>query len=131
MATQKDRQEDSNKTEGYPFVPIHRDLLDHALLHLSGSGVKALLVIMRKIIGQADPNNPLKRKVQADISFSQFRAAMGGSNTTIQKALDEVIKAGYVIRIDRGPGQAHAYRLNLAFNTDSDMLPKAEPEAKE
>ena len=103
---------------------IHNYVFDHCMPRLSGPGWKVLCVAMRQTWGYRDPEDSSKRKEWDSISFSQFRdKAHLGSYSTVNRAIQENLDAGYLVRraVGRHPGTGkpiYAYALNRDFEVD-------------
>ena len=94
---------------------------DVAMPRLSASAWKVLCVAMRQTWGWEDAGTDTGRKESDQISYSQFREKTGiASNATVNKALQECMEAGYILRrrvgTMTGTGAAiYTYALNRAY----------------
>lgn len=85
---------------------------------VSPNAWKILVFTIRRTWGWADDDSSTGRREWDQISYSQFRNGTGiKSDTTVQKAIEECIKAGYLLRkpIDE---QNFKYRLNESFEVE-------------
>lgn len=94
------------------FIPnsfqIPNAFVDEALDKVSGNACKIYLLIVRKTRGW--------NKEADRISFSQIREATGiGSNTTVDNAINELIKFNLIKVISGNQKSSNQYRLNDDF----------------
>ncbi len=104
------------------WFPIHNAVFDVIMPRLSPNGWKVLCVAIRQTWGWvADGTDPQQRKQSDRISYSQFKDKTGiGSYSTISRALDECLDAGYMKRhkVGEHPGTGKptfAYELNTDY----------------
>jgi len=71
-------------------------LFDHLLKELSESQLKVLLTIIRKTMGQADPECPEKRLERAWISQKLFMLCCSLSGKSVSNAINSLVIKGYI-----------------------------------
>jgi hypothetical protein len=112
------------------WFPVHNAIFDVVMPSLSPNAWKILCVAIRQTLGWvADPDgDPQQRKEWDRISYSQFQEKAGlVSKATTQRALEECLEAGYLIRRQEGTYRgkpAFAYALNRDYEVE---LPSTTP----
>jgi len=110
---------------------INNYIYDVAMPSLSANAFKVLSCAVRQTLGWADSSSPTGRKESDVISYSQFMTRCGiKSRTTISKAIQENLEAGYLVRrqVGQDPRSGKpifAYSLNTDFEID-DSSPENE-----
>ncbi len=104
------------------WFPIHNAVFDVIMPQLSPNGWKILCVAIRQTWGWVADGSDTRQRKQADrISYSQFKEKAGiGSYSTVSRALEECLEAGYLNRrqVDTHPGTGkpiYAYELNTEY----------------
>jgi hypothetical protein len=117
------------------WFPIHNAVFDVIMPSLSPNAWKILCVAIRQTVGWvADPEgDPAQRKEWDRISYSQFqeKAGIGGKATT-QRALEECLESGYLIRRQEGTYRgkpAFVYALNRDYEIELPTGTEIEPVA--
>ncbi|MEA3376950.1 MAG: hypothetical protein U9R72_12220, partial [Chloroflexota bacterium] len=107
------------------WFPIHNAVFDVVMPRLSPNGWKVLCVAIRQTWGWvADGKDPQERKRADRISYSQFREKAGiGSYSTVARALEECLEAGYLERhkVAEHPGTGKpifTYELNTDYELE-------------
>ena len=107
------------------WFPIHNAVFDVIMPRLSPNGWKVLCVAIRQTWGWvADGKDPKQRKQSDRISYSQFKDKAGiGSYSTVARALEECLDAGYLNRhqVSEHPGTKKpifSYELNTAYELE-------------
>lgn len=98
-------------------------LLDHHLKTLTDTELRVLLTIIRKTVGQIDPDNTNKRLDKAWISRRLFSICSGKSERSISSAVDSLTGRGFINVTDskgrvltRAVHRKGALRLFYALN---------------
>lgn len=105
------------------YFPIPNWVFDHVMPRLSMGAFKVFCACVRQTWGFRRPggNGNRDRRVWDRISYSQFRKMTGiKSDTTISRAIDECIRAGFLLRRPDGSAMDYgttlfAYRVSLDY----------------
>ena len=105
---QKDRQNRKIKEEFKPnFTMTPNYLFDELLPKMKGSELKVTMILARKTYGW--------HKKQDEISLSQFMELTGMSRQSVINGLEDGIKRGTIIKVEKGDSKSNSniYALNL------------------
>jgi hypothetical protein len=103
------------------YTVIDNSVLDLIMPALSANGWKVLCVAMRQTLGWQDKATATGRREWDQISYSQFMEKAGiSSRTTVSRALQECMDAGYILRREVGTYQGtgkpiYMYGLNRGY----------------
>lgn len=92
-------------------------ILDYIMPECSPYTWKVLCAVIRKTVGWQDGQDPNARKVEDEISISQFMVLIGSpSRGTTQRAVQDAMDTGYLQK--RKVGRSYRYRLNREYELD-------------
>jgi len=118
------------------FTPFSNAILDEIMPRLSANGWKILCIAIRQTLGWLDPMSPTGRKQSDQISYSQFMQKSNiKSRSTISRALEENLDAGYLLRQECGRDPRsdlplYAYSLDTDYELSSpESGPLSSPES--
>jgi phage replication O-like protein O len=99
------------------FTVVNNFIIDHMMPNLSANAFKMLMFAIRKTIGW--------HKDADRISYSQFMESTGiRSRSTVSRALDELMDAGYILRFEVGKHKRtgkplYSYALNTEYEVEA------------
>jgi hypothetical protein len=114
------------------YFSVHNAVFDVIMPALSPNAWKILCVAIRQTWGwAASEGEPGDRKKWDRISYSQFQEKAGiGGKATVQRALEECLESGYLVRRQEGVYRGKpvfSYALNLDYELKLPTGSKMEP----